>query len=66
MDRKIECLLCSLEVDPKNMLQHMAGHIIEKEVGGVNIQALPFPCLFKTRIGLLHPGVLCQYAMVFR
>lgn len=32
VDGKVECPLCFLETDPKKLLQHMAGHILENEV----------------------------------
>eukprot|EP00904_Undaria_pinnatifida_P001324 jgi/Undpi1/11192/HiC_scaffold_30.g13490.m1 len=31
VDGKVECPLCFLETDPKKLLQHMAGHILENE-----------------------------------
>lgn len=31
-DGKVGCSLCILEMDPKKLLQYMAGHILEKEV----------------------------------
>ena len=34
---RLQCPLCLSEVVPKQMLQHMAGHIIEKKVRSIHV-----------------------------
>lgn len=62
---KVSCPLCPSDVNPKQMLQHMGGHILENEVISFHVQAF-ISCWCVLKYGGPISGVSVKHVCCFR